>query len=221
MDKGNLGSEIMKKDWSREELEKDYVSKMKAVTVPVNVTFSGSQKILEMKELENILREADIIAQGECECRSRMGNCIDPMDGCLGVDEEAIEWIAEGKAKRITVKEALKAMKRTHDAGLVHLAYIFEKNNKVQWICSCCSCCCHSLSAALRFGYSDHVFSSKFIAIQDSEKCVNCGVCVDRCQFGARKMVDDKLVYSKEKCFGCGVCVDFCCEGAIEMVERE
>ncbi len=210
----------MKKDWTREELEKDYVGKMKAFTLPVNYSISGKQKILDMKELEQILREAKVIAQEECDCRTRMGNCIDPMDGCLGLDDEAIEWIEEKKGKRITVDEALEALKRTHDAGLVHMAYIFEGEEKPTWICSCCFCCCHSLSAALRFGYSDHVFSSKYIATQDSDKCSSCGTCVDRCQFKARELLDDELIYNEEKCFGCGVCVDTCPEDAIEMVER-
>lgn len=216
-----IRTEKMKKDWTREELEKDYVGKMKAITLPVNVSFSGKQKILDMRELKEILKEAEVIAQGECECRRRFGNCIDPMDGCLGIGDEAIEWLEEKKAKRITVEEALEAMKRTHDAGLVHMAYIFEGKEGVQWICSCCSCCCHSLSAAIRFGYSDHVFSSKYIATQDSEKCSSCGTCIDRCQFHARKLVNDELVFLEEKCFGCGVCVDTCPEDAIAMAERE
>ena len=210
----------MNSDWTREELEKDYVDKMKAVTIPINVSFSGKQRILEMKELEEILKNAEVIAQSDCYCRKRMGNCIEPMDGCLTLNEEAIEDIKSGDAKRITVEEALSAMKRTYDAGLVHMVYIFKETNEIQWICSCCSCCCHSLSAALRFGYSDHVFSSKYIATQDSEACESCGLCVDRCQFMAREMVDDVLVFDKEKCFGCGLCVETCPEDAIEMVER-
>lgn len=211
----------MKKDWTKEELEKKYVGKMTAVTIPVNVSFSGSQKILDMKEIEEILRNAEVISQTDCYCRKRMGNCIEPMDGCLTLDEEALQDIKNGDAKRITVEEAISAMKRTYDAGLVHLAYTDEGKDKISIICSCCSCCCHSLSAAVRFGYSDHVFSSKFIATQDSEKCEDCGVCVDRCQFGARELMGDELVYSKDKCFGCGLCVELCPEDAIEMVERE
>lgn len=210
----------MKFDWTRKELEEKYVGKMKVVTVPVNVSFSGKQKILEMNELKDILKNADAIAQTHCYCRERMGNCIEPMDGCLTLDEEALEDIKRGEGKHITVEEALSAMKRTYDAGLVHMAYTDEGKDKIGIICSCCSCCCHSLSAALRFGYSDHVFSSKFIATFDSDACESCGLCVDRCQFMAREMVDDELVYSKEKCFGCGLCVECCPEDAIEMVER-
>jgi NAD-dependent dihydropyrimidine dehydrogenase PreA subunit len=210
----------MENDWSREELEKKYVNRMKAITIPLNLKFTGVQKILDMSELREVLEQAQVIAQGECECRQRMGNCIDPMDGCFAIDDEAVDWIASKKAKRITIDEALEAMKRTYDAGLVHMAFYLKENGKLTWVCSCCSCCCHSLSASVRFGYSDHVFSSKFIATQDSENCVACGTCVERCQFNARELVDDTLVFLKEKCFGCGVCVETCPGDAIEMIKR-
>ncbi|UCF08038.1 MAG: 4Fe-4S binding protein [Thermoplasmata archaeon] len=210
----------MKKDWTREELEKEYVGKMTAVTIPVNVSFSGEHRIIEMGELRGILNNAEVIAQEECYCRKRMGNCIDPMDGCLSLDAEATEEIERGVAKRISVEDALEAMKRTYDAGFVHLAYTYEGKDKVDIICSCCSCCCHSMSAALRFRYPDHVFSSKFIATHDPGMCINCGECEERCQFGAREIIDDLLVFHDDKCFGCGLCVSTCPENGIEMIKR-
>jgi Pyruvate/2-oxoacid:ferredoxin oxidoreductase delta subunit len=209
-----------KKDWTREELEEHTVGQMTAVTIPVNISMVGSQTILDMSELEDILRGASVISQEECGCRKRIGSCIEPMDGCLGINDLAVELIEKDNAKKITLEEALKAMKRTYDAGFVHMAYTFEGKDEIEYICSCCSCCCHSLSAAIRFGYEDHVFSSKYVADQDDERCSSCGTCVDRCQFKARTLVDDNLKYIQEECFGCGLCVDTCPEEAISMVDR-
>lgn len=210
----------MTKDWSRDELETKYVGKMTAVTIPVNVSFSGDQKILEMGELEELLKNAEVISQEECYCRNRMGNCIEPMDGCLSLDDDARMAIEKDGARQISVEEAMTAMKRTHDAGLVHMAYTDEGKNQAGIICSCCSCCCHSMSAALRFGYSDHVFSSKLIAAHDAEKCIRCGTCIERCQFGARELVGDDLVFHEDRCFGCGLCLKTCSEDAIAMNGR-
>jgi len=208
-------------DWTKEELERHYVGKMKVVTIPVNVSFSGKQRILEMKELEDILRSADFIAKGECDCRRRFGKCIEPMDGCLTLNNEAKEIIKAANSKEISLKEALESMRRTYDAGLVHMTYTFEGEERVGQICSCCSCCCHSLSAALRFGYSDHIISSKFISQTDKGRCKDCGSCVDRCQFGAREIIDNRLVYHEERCFGCGLCVGICLEEAVRMTDRK
>jgi ferredoxin len=208
-------------DWTREHLEEHYIKKMKAVTIPVDVSISGKQRILDMSELEDILRNASMISQAECYCRKKMGNCIEPLDGCLSLDDEAKEDIEKFNGKEITVEEALAAMKRTFDAGLVHMAYVYKGEDKPQVICSCCSCCCHSLSAALRFGYSDHVIFSDKVAKQDNDLCDNCGECEDRCQFSARSMEDDDLIFEPEKCAGCGLCLNECPNDAITMINRE
>jgi ferredoxin len=210
-----------RKDWTREHLEEHYISKMKAVTIPVDVSFSGKQRILDMGELEDILRNAKVISKAECYCRKKMGNCIEPMDGCLSLDDEAVLDIEKYGGKQISFEEAIAAMKRTFDAGLVHMAYVYKGKDKPDIICSCCRCCCHSLSAALRFGYSDHVIFSEKIASQDSELCDNCGSCEDRCQFMARSMQDDTLNFESEKCAGCGLCLNECPNEAISMIKRE
>ena len=208
------------KDWTREELEKEYVGKMKAITISTDIVFQGKHRILDLSEMENILRSAKKIAQNECECRKRMGNCIEPLNGCFDLDEEADEAI-KGGAKEFSVEEALEALMETYDAGFVHMAYVYSGHEKPTIICSCCSCCCHSLSAALRFGYSEHVFYSKMIAKQDVEKCAGCGACVERCQFKARDIVDEKLQFESERCSGCGLCLKDCPSDAITMVQRE
>jgi len=161
-----------------------------------------------------------LLAQTECDCRQKMGNCIDPMDGCLAIGDVAEEAIRDKWAKEVSVEQALEAMERTYEAGLVHMAYIFEGKDVVEQVCSCCSCCCHSLSAALRFGYDDHAFSSRFIADQNGETCKGCGKCIERCQFGARETAGDDLVFRADKCFGCGLCVGHCPTGSISMKER-
>ncbi len=211
----------MADDWTREYLEKHIVSRMTAETIPVNMSFRGKQKILDMGEMERLLRKARVIAQQECDCRKKLGNCIEPMDGCLCLDNEAEEMIEKYLARRITVEQALEALGRTSDAGFVHMAYTFEGQEDVGIICSCCTCCCHSLSAALRFGYQDHVMESKLIAVQDDGKCTDCGKCAARCHFGSREMMDGKMVFRRDRCFGCGLCVITCPGEAISMEKRE
>jgi len=206
------------KDWTRKELD-HYLEGLTATTIATDIHVEGNHRVLDLSELEELLQNAEIISQQTCFCREKLGNCIEPMDGCLSLDKEAREMIDKGDAKEVSVKEALEALLRTYEAGLVHMAYEFEGQEGVGVICSCCSCCCHTLSAALRFGYKDHAFKSKLISRTDIDKCNDCGICVERCQFGAREMVEGTLIYNEQMCFGCGLCMT-CPEDAIIMVER-
>jgi ferredoxin len=213
---------IMKKeanDWTKEELIKDYVEKWTPITIPVNISIHGQQTILDMTKVEDILRQAQVITVRECGCRAKWHKCNAPLDVCLSLDEHARETMKEG-ARRISLAQALVVLKRSHEAGLVHMAFTHKDEEKPEVICSCCSCCCHSLSALVRFGIPDHVVASEYIAENNNETCKNCGTCVERCQFHARQLVDEKLAFNQSKCFGCGLCVSTCPTQSIKLVKR-
>jgi len=206
-------------DWTKEELLKDYVGQMTPVTIPVHMSIHGQQTILDLSRMENILRTARIISLRDCGCRVKWHKCEAPLDVCLSLDDNARDAIKEG-AKRISLAQALVVLKRSHQAGLVHLAYTFKGKEKPEVICSCCSCCCHSLSALIRFGIPDHVVASEYIAKNNEKTCKNCGTCVQRCQFHARQLTNDKLVFNQAKCFGCGLCISTCPTKSITLIKR-
>ncbi|UCE95603.1 MAG: 4Fe-4S binding protein [Candidatus Bathyarchaeota archaeon] len=209
------------KDWTKEEIEKEYVGEMIAVTVPVNVHLQGKQRILGLAEMKDILKEARLISVGECGCRSRVKMCDAPEDVCLGLDEKAEEEIKRGSARRVSLEKALEVLERSHDAGLVHIAYTFKDDEKPRYVCSCCSCCCHSMSGLVRFGIPDAVVASKYVAINSSETCINCNTCTERCQFKARQIKNGEMVFDHKRCFGCGVCTGTCPTNSISLVKRK
>lgn len=211
----------MAADWTRGELEKALGSIKSAVTIPVNMRIKGGQRILELTEMERILREAELISIGECGCRKKVKRCDAPLDACFGLDKEAEEFIKKGLAKKVSLTVALEALKRSHEAGLVHVTYTFERKEKPEAICSCCSCCCHSLSALVRFGMPNVVATSKYVATLNPETCISCGKCVERCQFKARRLENGEMIFEKARCFGCGVCVSTCPTDSISLVARE
>jgi len=207
-------------DWTREELQEKFVGKMTAVTVPVNISIHGRQTILDMSSVETILRNAEVITLEDCGCRAKLHKCAAPLDVCLSLDDEARDAMKRG-AKRISLAQALVVLHRSHQAGLVHIAYTFEGHDKPDVICSCCSCCCHSLSALVRFGMPDAVVASEYTAHQNYDTCSNCGTCVKRCQFHARQLnSDNELVFNQAKCFGCGLCISTCPTRSIALTKR-
>ncbi len=207
-------------DWTKEELQKEYVDKMIAITLPVNISIHGQQAVLNLSSAEELLRDAEVIAVEDCSCRARWHKCDAPLDVCLSIDDEAREAMKRG-ARRISLAQALVVLQRSHKAGLVHMAYWYKDKEKPEIICSCCSCCCHSLSALVRFGIPEAAVASEYIAKQNYDTCSSCGTCVQRCQFKARQLnSDNKLVFNPAKCFGCGLCVSTCPTKSITLAPR-
>ena len=51
----------------------------------------------------------------------------------------------------------------------------------------------------------------------DEEKCTKCGLCIERCRFGA---LTNDLKISPIVCEGCGVCTFVCPSNSVKLTER-
>jgi Pyruvate/2-oxoacid:ferredoxin oxidoreductase delta subunit len=208
-----------RKDYSEKQLKRQ-ISSLTAVTIPVNLIIDSKQRIFDLTETENILKEASLISLGNCYCREKHKRCNNPLDVCIGLDQRARKLIDNGSAREVGLSEALDALKRSHNAGLVHISYTSKGEKKPRHICGCCSCCCPSMSALVRFGMSGAVIPSKYISITNAETCKNCGICAKRCQFKARTFANGKMSYESTRCFGCGLCVTTCPTRSISLTTR-
>ncbi len=195
----------------------------RAVTIPVNMMVEAEHRVYDLSEVEKILREAKRITVQDCGCRTEYGNCDSPRDVCIGLDDEADYALDNEKwnSREIDLEEALQVLKRSHEAGLVHMAYVMKGEDKPGLICSCCTCCCHTLHSLLRNGIHTQVLSSRLVALDDKTKCIDCGECVKRCVFLAREKTQNKMKYDSSKCMGCGLCVSTCPTETISMVPRD
>jgi Na+-translocating ferredoxin:NAD+ oxidoreductase subunit B len=194
-----------------------------ATTIPVHIDIDVKQTVVNLPEAESILRAASSIALGDCVCRKEGQNCDNPVHVCIALNRP-LEKVKEDNASfhAATIDEALAALKLSHEAGLVHLAFR-NKSGEINEFCSCCVCCCWFLGKLKQFDYHDGVAESSHIAKHLPDQCVACGLCVQKCPFDAWKAGDDggKPVLMTEKCFGCGVCVTACPSQAIFFVPRE
>ena len=196
-----------------------------ARTIPVHVSLVAKEAVLSQPEAEKLLAESRTIGLGQCGCREKQGRCDAPRDVCITLNAEAEEAIARGTARAVGLTEALDALRRSHEAGLVHLAYRHgDGDGDVGVFCSCCTCCCWFLSALREFDYHDAIAESAFVVRFDEEKCVGCGACVERCPFAAwaADAASSKgMSFSPNRCFGCGLCVGRCPTGALALVPRD
>lgn len=96
--------------------------------------------------------------------------------------------------------------------------------NKPTYICSCCGCCCK----VLRGINEQEIFAahpSNFKPEINSEECLGCGLCSDKCQIKAITMSDQGNAIvptvNYEICIGCGVCSSACPSDALTMTRRD
>jgi len=194
-----------------------------ARTIVVQSSLQARQVVLSQSEMAALLSSARLIALGVCDCRQEQKRCDGPLEVCISLDEAAQQLIARRGARAVSLAEALDVLRRSHEAGLVHLA--FRQGNKaVSQICSCCSCCCWFLNRLKHFDYHDAVAESEFIAAFDQAACDGCSVCIGRCQFGAWSVNQltsgTAVAFDPASCFGCGLCVSTCPQGAITLAPR-
>lgn len=224
MDHRTLGFRF-KNDWSKDELKEVGEKFSSGFVISANIEIKADQVVLDLWKVEKILRDAEIIVQLDCICRSKKGNCEAPLDVCfmlndrgkIALENEQLQYL---KPRRVDLEDSLEILRRSHEEGLVHMAYTYMGDYEPKVICSCCSCCCRNLSGLIRFGTAKHVLKSDMIAIDNRDLCIDCGNCIDRCHFGARIATEGGTRLDSEKCFGCGLCVSICPVKAIKIESR-
>ncbi len=185
--------------------------------IPVNeaISTSGSQ-VMAYEEVANIVNDSQRIGLAECVCRKRAHkHCNHPIEVCLSFDMAADMMITRKIARKISKEKAFEILKISEEAGLVHC--VDNRQKGLEFICNCCSCACGAVRTVSHFGYKKAVTPSRYQAILDSETCTGCGTCLDKCQFNAMALEDDKAVIDQTSCWGCGNCAAICPEGAIIM----
>jgi Na+-translocating ferredoxin:NAD+ oxidoreductase RNF subunit RnfB len=188
--------------------------------------------VLDYERASEVIKTAGSIGVGICYCRHKMEhigkNCDAPMDICMTFNDSADSLTRHGIARRVDAAEGVDLLQKARNNNLVQFGENVQE--KVNFICNCCGCCCEALIAARKFGFLNPVHTTSFIPFIVEEKCNGCGKCVALCPVEAMILVSSndpikpnrkKAKLQQEICLGCGICLSDCNNAAIELRSRK
>jgi ferredoxin len=196
------------------------------------LTNDNALHVLDYERASNVVKTASQIGVGVCYCRHKMEhvgkNCSAPMDICMTFNGSAESLIRHGIARKVDVAEGLDLLHKAQDCNLVQFGENVQE--KVNFICNCCGCCCEALIAARKFGFLNPVHTTNFIPEIVEDACTGCGKCVSLCPVEAMTLITasdphhpgkKKAKLNSDQCLGCGVCLKGCNVNALRLKSRK
>jgi len=136
------------------------------------------------------------------------------------VEESFWEGVSTEGLHRVDNGEALRLLKQFDEEGLVHTLWTAGPPLAV-CVCNCRQGDCLAMRVTLDLE-TQAFFRGEYVAAVDRERCTECGLCVERCQFGAVAQAADGGPFRVEAqaCYGCGLCATACPVGAVRLCDR-
>lgn len=195
-------------------------------TIPIAESIRPQHRASPFDEVSALLQMSEApYAVFECICRKKkaLGGKIcqvtDRKETCLAVGSLARMALQSGIAREITREESLSILEDNQRQGLVLQP---SNTEKVEFICSCCGCCCGMLGLQKHLPKPLDFWASNFHAVVDAGACAGCGGCAKRCQVGAASFSETERQASIDlnRCIGCGVCIPTCPTEAVSLRKK-
>ncbi len=206
--------EFMKKSWLKHKTKQ-----LRVIPISQEVAEEGSLMTYEVAE--EIIKMQSKIVITECICRKEhqmMGKgCDNILEGCFSFGNGAWFYEENGMGRAIDQDEALSILEKGRQDGLVLQAGNAQKSVN---ICMCCGCCCQILGNSKKMAVPADHFHTNFYAEVNSDECVSCEDCLEKCHMDAIT-IDDVAIIDMKRCIGCGVCVPDCPTDALSLKQKE
>lgn len=206
------------------------------ITEKINQLYRDNEpcQVMTLQECNDIVDLAVPMAIMSCICR-KVTRAVDERNedeySCLGIGVGMFKWERwperyRGGVKFISPDKAKEWLAKWNKRGLMHCAMVYGKTEDntpfVGGICNCDYPVCMPMRHRLDYNIKYNLLKGHYVAFLDYDKCNGCGLCAQRCQYGAIKMevTIKKPNIDMFRCFGCGLCETGCKKNAIEMVKR-
>ena len=190
-------------------------------TIPIGKSVETRWDVLPYEQLHELLTSRHRFAVAPCICRrmARLAGkgCDAPEESCLSFDEMADYCVRAGVSRYVDRDELMVILARADEHNLVLQP---SNSQEIDFVCSCCGCCCGVLGDLKRYPKPAEVVISSFRARYAAEECNGCLACLDRCQMEALTPDGDRVAFNADRCIGCGLCTTACPTGALKLERR-
>jgi ferredoxin len=212
---------------------------MKKGRLPENVIRAMEEKakvehfgqVLPIEEIKDVVLKAYSIVRMPCACRWTVSRkeerCCYAMSYSLdawytGFDMGYFGMTPDEGLERVSAEDAVQQMEALEESGSIHSIWTMM-TPFIGAVCNCTAADCIAMRTLV--GVGGHIMArAEHAAVIDSNLCAGCGLCLERCQFGAiaSDIIDGKQVaiVEMDKCYGCGLCRNACATDAISMAFR-
>lgn len=194
-------------------------------TIPIEQAVGLERNIMTYDDLRAIIENSgEPIVVNECICRKKHDILNDSCkrtklrETCISFRALALAYQNLGLGRTVSKVEILEILESAEKEGLV-----IQPGNSQHplGICCCCGCCCDVLVNQKMFDSPAQYFASNFYAELDSNACIDCGICEERCNMDAIGNKNDKYEVDLTRCIGCGNCSSACPVEAITLLKKQ
>lgn len=201
-------------------------------TVPVNKSITPDLPAADYDQVLCLLEKADFpFVVLPCICRKKKALLGEPCrqtrreETCMAMGGIAQSLIKMDLGREITKAQAVEIISQNQKEGLVLQP---SNTQKIEFLCSCCGCCCSMLGLHKELPLPLDFWEAGFRAQLEPDHCVGCGKCADKCpvqaldfpqSFNGQRQKDAPVI-DPDRCIGCGQCVAACRPGALFLVPR-
>lgn len=217
LDKGLI--ELLNEYWNTQKRRRPVKTINQMRTIPIGKSIDPHLEAIPYQKVRELVEAHERFAVAQCICRlsaSLEGEGCNALDeACLIFGEWADFYVRGGNGRYIELPEVLEILERADEENLVLQP---SNSREIAAICCCCGCCCGILQGIKHHPRPAEIVSSVYIAVLDQGLCVDCGVCLKRCQMDALTRDDDVVSLNSDRCIGCGLCVTKCPSHALTLV---
>ncbi|HEY4721604.1 MAG TPA: 4Fe-4S binding protein, partial [Anaerolineae bacterium] len=155
------------------------------------LALDNTLQVLDYERASEVIQTSPHMGVGVCYCRHKMEhvgkNCKAPLNICMTFGGTADSLTRHGYARRVDKVEGMDLLQEAYAHNLVQFGENVREG--INFICSCCGCCCEALIAARKFGIMNPVHTTNFMPHIQAAVCNGCGKCANICPVEAMALV--------------------------------